>query len=49
MEVIPQKDWEVGMSISFLGRETCRPTDPKHAECVMNGVCSYYSRLKKKK
>ena len=48
MEVIPQKDWEVGMSISFLGRETCRPTDPKHAECVMNTVCSYYASLKKK-
>jgi endonuclease-3 len=49
MEVIPQKDWEVGMSISFLGRETCRPTDPKHAECVMNPVCKYYASLKKQK
>lgn len=49
MAVIPQKDWEVGMSISFLGRETCRPTDPKHAECVMNTVCRYYAGLKKKK
>ena len=48
MAVIPQKDWEVGMSISFLGRETCRPTDPKHAECVMNPVCMYYASLKKK-
>jgi endonuclease-3 len=48
MAVVPQKDWEVGMSISFLGRETCRPTDPKHAECVMNPVCKYYASLKKK-
>ncbi len=48
MEVIPQKDWDVGMAISFLGRETCRPTDPKHGECVMNSVCEYYREIKKK-
>jgi endonuclease III len=42
MEALPEKDWgEVGMAISFLGRETCRPTDPKHVECVMNKVCAY--------
>src|SRR5436190_22046016 len=41
MEVVPQKDWDVGMAISFLGREICRPTDPKHGECVMNSVCEY--------
>src|SRR3989344_4974446 len=29
MEVIPAKDWgEIGMAFSFLGRETCRPTNP---------------------
>ena len=42
MEVVPQKDWGVGMSISFLGREICRPTNPKHEECVMNKVCAFY-------
>lgn len=43
MEVLDQKDWgEAGMAISFLGRETCRPSNPKHAECVMNKVCAYY-------
>jgi endonuclease III len=42
MEEIDEKDWgEVGMAISFLGRETCRPTNPKHDECVMNKVCAY--------
>jgi len=42
MAVIPQDMWgEVGMAISFLGRETCRPTNPKHNECVMNKVCAY--------
>lgn len=43
MEVIPQKDWgDVGMDISFLGRETCRPTNPRHSECVMKEVCAFY-------
>ncbi len=42
MDVIDPKDWgEAGMAISFLGREICRPTDPKHSECVMNKVCEY--------
>lgn len=45
MEVVPQKDWgELGMAISFLGRETCRPTNPKHEDCVMKNVCAYCKR-----
>jgi endonuclease-3 len=48
MEEIPSKDWgEIGMAISFLGREICRPTNPKHQECPMNTVCEYYKELKK--
>jgi|ERR1035437_2641870 endonuclease-3 len=48
MEVIPAKDWgEIGMAISFLGREICRPTNPKHEECPMKTVCEYYIDLKK--
>lgn len=43
MEIFTPKDWgEVGMAISFLGRETCRPSNPKCPECVMNKVCLYY-------
>lgn len=43
MEVLDPKDWgEAGMAISFLGREICRPSNPKHSECVMNKVCAYY-------
>ncbi len=42
MEVMPQNTWgEIGMAISFLGRETCRPTDPKHYECVVSKDCEY--------
>ena len=47
MEVLDQKDWgEVGMAISFLGRETCRPTNPKCPTCVMNKVCTFYASNK---
>lgn len=42
MEVLPKEMWnEVGMAISFLGREICRPTNPKHSECIMNKICEY--------
>jgi endonuclease-3 len=42
MEVLPQKDWDAGMAMSFLGREICRPTNPKCEECLMNKVCEFY-------
>ncbi|MES2513160.1 MAG: endonuclease III [Bacteroidota bacterium] len=42
MEAMPEKTWgDVGMAISFLGRETCRPKNPKHEDCVMNKNCEY--------
>lgn len=45
MEKIAEKDWgEVGMSISFLGREICRPT-PNCPECLMKNVCNYYHQV----
>jgi endonuclease-3 len=47
MDVLPQKDWgQVGMAISFLGREICRPKNPKCPDCVVNKVCSYYQENK---
>jgi endonuclease-3 len=49
MEAIPQSDWkEAGMAISFLGRETCRPSRPQHEECVMASVCHYYQEQMQK-
>jgi endonuclease-3 len=43
MDILDRKDWgEAGMAISFLGREICRPKNPKCTECVMNTVCEYY-------
>ena len=44
MEALPQKDWDAGMAMSFLGREICRPTNPKHEECPMKDVCAYYKQ-----
>ena len=48
METLDKKDWgEVGMAISFLGRETCRPSNPKCTECVMQKVCEFYASSQK--
>jgi endonuclease III len=48
MEILDPGEWgEVGMAISFLGRETCRPTNPKCTECVMNKVCGYFIESQK--
>ena len=41
MEVLPQKDWDAGMAMSFLGREICRPKSNCEI-CLMNTVCEYY-------
>ncbi|MDO9612911.1 MAG: endonuclease III, partial [Bacteroidota bacterium] len=43
MAAVPQEFWnECGMAISFLGRELCRPTNPKCEVCPMNTICQYY-------
>ena len=47
MDILDQKLWgEVGMAMSFLGRETCRPTHPQHDECVMKDVCAYCKKMR---
>jgi endonuclease-3 len=46
MQVLPREIWgEIGMAISFLGREICRPT-PKCPDCPINSICAYYKNLK---
>lgn len=43
MQVLPKSIWsEIGMAISFLGRETCRPK-PKCEECQIADSCYYYA------
>lgn len=49
MNVFPKELWnEVGMSMSFLGREICRPTNPQCPVCPMNTVCRYYHTIRNK-
>lgn len=46
MQAISRPLWHhAGMCISFLGRETCRPSNPKCAECVMNPHCKFADSL----
>jgi len=42
MQLLPNEIWgEIGMAISFLGREICRPTNPKCSECPVQNDCQY--------
>jgi endonuclease-3 len=42
MKILPSEIWnEIGMAISFLGRETCRPTNPKYNQCPIITDCQY--------
>ena len=42
MKVLPVEFWnEIGMALSFLGRETCRPTNPKCPQCPIQNDCQY--------
>lgn len=44
MQLLPRDIWEtIGMCISFLGREICRPTHPKCSICPINQHCLYYN------
>ena len=45
MEILPQKEWDAGMAMSFLGREICRP-EPLCEKCLMNKVCEYYAKTR---
>lgn len=47
MEKLPKSMWsDIGMAISFLGRETCRPSNPKHSECIVSSSCEYCKQIK---
>ena len=47
MQALPKDEWDAGMAMSFLGREICRPKDPKCEICPMNSVCAYYNANRK--
>lgn len=45
MQSLPTTIWsEIGMAISFLGREICRP-QPKCEECPINSICEFYQKM----
>jgi endonuclease-3 len=45
MGILPKVIWgEIGMAISFLGREICRPK-PKCDICPINTICKYYKNI----
>lgn len=45
MQILPKNIWnEIGMALSFLGREICRPTNPKCENCPINNICLYNSK-----
>lgn len=47
METLDPALWaDAGMSLSFLGREICRPTNPKCPDCVFADVCPYFQNRK---
>lgn len=46
-EILPQKNWDAGMAMSFHGREICRP-QPKCEICLMKPVCNFYNTVIKK-
>jgi len=46
MKILPSTEWDAGMAMSFLGREICKPK-PLCEKCLMNKVCTYYSKLPK--
>lgn len=42
IQILPKEMWgDIGMAISFLGRETCRPTNPKCSDCIIQNHCQY--------
>lgn len=40
MQIFPVKQWEIGMALSFHGREICRPK-PMCGVCIMRKICPY--------
>jgi endonuclease III len=48
MGSIAPRYWHAaGMGMTFLGREVCRPKNPKCTECVVNTACKYYKQVQR--
>ncbi len=45
MAALPREKWnDIGMALSYHGRETCRPK-PECGRCIVNSVCNYYKTV----
>ena len=43
--LLPKQIWnEIGMALSFLGREICRPSAPKCHICPLKKDCNYFKK-----
>jgi len=43
--LLPKEIWnEIGMALSFLGREICRPSNPKCPICTLKNDCNYFKK-----
>ena len=50
MQKFNYKTWnDIGMTLSFLGREICRPTNPKCSNCIINSNCNFYNQKTRRK
>jgi endonuclease-3 len=50
METLDPSLWaDAGMSLSFLGREVCRPRNPNCPDCVFKETCVYTVRAAEKR
>ena len=46
MSILPKEIWnEIGMALSFLGREICRPSHPKCPICSLKRDCNYFKKV----
>ena len=46
ISLLPKQIWnEIGMAISFLGREICRPSQPKCTICPLKNDCNYFKNV----
>lgn len=48
-EISPRYWHKAGMGMTFLGREICRPKNPKCPECVVREMCAYYRKVQRDK
>jgi endonuclease III len=45
-KIVPKKYWmDINDLFVQLGQDLCRPINPKHMECPINGICDYFLNI----